>query len=253
MHSKKFTTMLMLGCLVLATSLQAAAEIRKAVVTAFTEPVEWQKSGTADWKPVSLNQALGGGDKVRTGDSGNATLTLDEGSVIELAPATEFSIQTLTKDPASQKLDSVIAILRGRVRAQVTPLQAGSRFEIETPIIVAAVRGTTLNVGVGPGGEVTAFSEDGAVQLTHEGENKFTATLDTGAEGLIEYDPATGVIKVTCTKGKIELMGPDGILRTLVAGDTVVFSGGAATFIPAVAATADAPPSESIAEPASVG
>ncbi|GEM_PF-2550539 len=195
--------------------------------------VEWRRGETDTWKLVSDNQTLERGDQVRTGDPGEAVLNLEDGTVIQLSSGTEFTVSAMAKDPATEQIESVVALLKGRVRAQVHPLKPGSTFEIETPAMVASVRGTTLNVGINADGSINAGSEEGNVQLIREGENNFIAKLESGEEALIEYDPNTGTIKITCLKGILEITGPDGSEHTLNPGDTVTFEGGAATFIPA--------------------
>jgi len=42
--------------------------------------------------------------------------------------------------------------------------------------------------------------------------------------------------------GTFEVVGPDGITRTLHPGETIIFSAGAATFVPATPPGPDAPP-----------
>ena len=205
----------------------------KTQFTQINGTVEWRRGENDTWKIVADNQQLERGDQVRTGDPGEATLALEDGTVIQLFSGTEFTVSTMGKDPATEQIESVVALLKGRVRAQVHPLKPGSTFEIETPAMVASVRGTTLNVGINADGAITAGSEEGNVNLIREGENNFIAKLETGEEALIEYDPNTGKVKVTCLKGILEITGPDGSERTLNPGDSVTYEGGAATFIPA--------------------
>lgn len=241
--------------LVIGTALLGAATVfadrvsRQAEITALSGEVEWLKGGAGDWMAASLNHKLESGDKIRTGPGSEATLTLDDGSVLQLSPDAEFAIQSLSRDSNTQQLESLLAILKGKVRAQVTPLTEGSSFEIETPAMVAAVRGTTLNLGINPDGTISASSEEDIVDLVREGENSFTAVLETGEEVLIEYNPDTGEIKITCVKGPVDVTGPDGVTRTMNREDVLVFSGGAATFIPVVTPTTDdAPIANSISE-----
>lgn len=251
---------LALGVL-LGPSIASADRVsRQAVITSSSGQVEWLKSGSDTWQAAGVDQQLASGDKVRTGEGGQVVLTYDDGSTTELSANTEFAVQTLTKDSANEQLESIVAILEGRVRAQVTPLKEGSKFEIETPVMVAAVRGTTLGVGVDtstgtPGViNVEVTNEDGSVDLyREEGENPFTIKTESGDEVLVEYDPQTGVIKITSIKGTFEVIGPDKVTRILNEGDTVIFKGGAATFIPAGAPLGDAPIADTFVEPTSGG
>lgn len=225
---------------------------RQATLTTVTGGVEWLKAGSADWKAATLNQSLGGGDRVRTGGAGEAILTFDDGSATQVFPNSELAIQSLTKDAASGRIDSVLGILKGKLRAEVTPLTEGSSFQVETPVMVTAVKGTTLTVGVNDDSSINLGSEDGDITFEKVGENAFKGVMDTGDEALVEYDPATGDIKITSLKGTFEVTGPDGVTRTLGPGDSIIYSGGAATFIPAGTPTGDAPATETFAEPASL-
>ena len=242
---------------VIAAVLFGAAEgfadriSRQAEISALSGQVEFLKGGAGDWEKAALNQKLESGDKIRTGPGSGATLALDDGSVLQLSPEAEFAIQTLSRDSNTKQLESLLAILKGKVRAQVTPLTEGSRFEIETPAMVAAVRGTTVNVGLNPDNTIGASSEDGTVDLIREGENSFTAALDTGEELLIEHNPETGEIKLTCVSGPVDVVGPDGVTRTMNSGDILIFSGGAATFIPLTPPGGDAPVGGALSEPPS--
>ncbi len=234
------------------SSAWAASVPRQAEVSSAAGQVEWLKSGEATWQAASAGQKLGGGDKVRTGENSEAVLMFDDESKIQLFADSEFSIQTLTKNSASEELESVLAIMKGKLRADVTPLKGGSKFEIETPAVVAAVRGTTLFITINPDGTVSITSDSGAVELIHRGENNFTALLGNGEEAAIDYNPASGVVKVTSISGSFDVKGPDGDVKTLNEGDTVIFGPGPATFVPGgPGPTNDAPVTETQSEPAS--
>src|SRR3989338_8458995 len=141
---------LTLGLLFGSASAWADQVLRQAEITGANGKVEWLKAGASDWQPVTLNQKLDGGDKLRTGEESSAVLTMDEGSQIDLSAGSEFAVQTLTKDSQTEQLQSVLAIMKGKMKAQVTPLKNGSSFEVETPVMVAAVRGTTFTITVNP-------------------------------------------------------------------------------------------------------
>ena len=244
--------LLTLGMVLGTGSVWAAREARQAELSHATGKVEWLKSGEATWQSASVGQKLAGGDKVRTGEDGEGTLTLDDGSKIQLFANSEFSVQTLTKDTANEEMDTILALMKGRLRADVTPLKGNSKFEIETPSVVAAVRGTTLEITINPDGSISVTSDSGKVELIHKGENKFDAMLENGDKAEISYNPSSGVIKVTSRNGSFDVKGPDGISKTLNEGDTVIFGAGPATFVPgAPVTTTDAPVTETQTEPAS--
>ena len=226
-----------------------AASARQASLTSMSGQVEWLKAGTSAWKAAQVNQKLENGDKIRTDEGAQATLVLDDGSTLQLSPGSEFAIQGLTKDAATDRLETTLAILKGRVKAEVTPLQEGSKFEIETPVLVAAVRGTTYSVGVNPDGSISVTDEDGNVVASGSGEPAFKVSLDNGDDMLVTKNPAKGEVRVRSVGGTFTVVGPDGSEKELNPGDEIVFSAGGATFIPTVDETTNAPGTDPTFEP----
>ncbi len=240
---------LILGVLIGTASAWADQVLRQAQVTSMNGKVEWLKAGSSDWQAVSPNQQLGGGDKMRTGEASTATLTLDEGSHIDLSANTEFAVQILAKDSKTEQLQSILAIMKGKMKAQVTPLKNGSSFEVETPVMVAAVRGTLFTITVNPDGSVDVVTDDGDVELIRKGQNKFIIKLGKGKEVRVEVDPKNGDVRITSIKGDFDITGPDGKVIHITEGQTVIIRGGAATFIPLTLAVAQPPAGDSIGEP----
>jgi hypothetical protein len=179
-------------------------------------------------------------------------LTLDDGSKIQVFANSEFAVQSLAKDSATEQLESILAVMKGKLRAEVVKQPEGSTFEFETPIMVAAIRGTTPVITVNPDGSVAVTDEDGLVDLVNEDGINFTATLDTGDQVHIVQDQTAGEIRITSVNGTFEVVGPDGKVYTLNTGDTIILTAGAATFIPAGTNTPDAPTGDGFGEPAGV-
>ena len=249
MKRKWFLGFLVFVCAAVLGRPIFAGSTRQASVTSITGKVEWLKAGSSEWNAAQVNQKLESGDKVKTGEASEATLTLDEGSQIQLMPGTEFSVQSLTK-ASDEQMETVLAVLKGKVRSQVTPLKPGSTFEIETPILVASVLGTTLNVGVNPDGSISVTDEDGNVVASGSGEPAFNAALDNGDEAQVTKNP-DGSITVKSVNGTFTVKGPDGGEQELNPGDEVVFTpDGAATYVPAGPGdTTDAPGTDPRFEP----
>ena len=91
-------------------------------------------------------QSLTQGDVIRTGPDGLADITYFDGSLTRLGPDTEFTITelaTLDNDAQSKRIKG--SHVRGRTWNRVTELaDSQSRFEIETPVATAAVKGTVF-------------------------------------------------------------------------------------------------------------
>jgi hypothetical protein len=105
------------------------------------------KPGEKEWSRGEAGTTLGVDYKIKTAANGHATLTFFEGSIIELEGNTEIGLAELGMAGTSStiKLKQTIGETISRVKKLADP---ASRYEIETPAAVAAVRGTTMYVSV---------------------------------------------------------------------------------------------------------
>lgn len=95
-----------------------------------------------DWQLAAPGMAVGVGDAARTGEAAWLELRFDDGNLIRLQADSEIAIVQLSDfDDGSRR--TVIDLRRGRLWAVV---EGDEPFEIETPGLVAGVRGTTLRV-----------------------------------------------------------------------------------------------------------
>lgn len=87
------------------------------------------------------------GDELRTGD-GRLRVVFRDDSVLNLAEDTRVVIDEQVFDPDQGQYNSVMRLLRGKVRAAVSHYygEAGAEYEVETPTAVAGVRGTTFAI-----------------------------------------------------------------------------------------------------------
>ena len=93
-----------------------------------------------DFIPAEEGTPMEEGDHVRTGTDGTAELAIDGDSVIELAPNSDFIVNSL----AAQRTEFHLGI--GSFMAKIKTLLKGRRMEFHTQTAVAAVRGTELAV-----------------------------------------------------------------------------------------------------------
>lgn len=97
-------------------------------------------------------QPLRAGDRLETGDTlrssqGSVTLTLEDHSLLTIAPDTEIQVRNLQTFRGSELSDTVLSLPHGSVESSVAPDKTGvGRFEIRTPATVTGVRGTQLRV-----------------------------------------------------------------------------------------------------------
>jgi hypothetical protein len=98
------------------------------------------------WVPATAALQLRPGDRIHTGWKSGATLTLPDGSKLEVKPMSMVQIGTLEVGPDGRVSGRVLLQL-GEVRAQVNRLRGSSAdFEVKTPTSTTSVRGTKFTV-----------------------------------------------------------------------------------------------------------
>jgi hypothetical protein len=132
--------------------------------------------GTAAFAAAADGDIVNTGDRVQTAQNSHAMVTFFDGSTLEIEPVTTVQIEE------AASVDGALAIrisqTIGRTWASVQKLtRADSKFEIRTPTLVAAVRGTAFITEVLADGTSTVRTTDGIVQVTAQGQ---TVTVSTG-------------------------------------------------------------------------
>jgi uncharacterized repeat protein (TIGR01451 family) len=121
------------------------------------------KAGTDNWVEAEVGMTLEVGDIVKSGDNSNAEITFFDGSTIELQAGTQIEVASL--DIAMDTGSTTIRLKQeiGNTISRVTKLvDPASRYEVETPAGVAAVRGSVMLVYV---------IEDGTTRITNQEGN----------------------------------------------------------------------------------
>lgn len=91
------------------------------------------------------------GDEVST-QSGSAVLQLANGSLIRMGQDSHLIFNRLTRYGKTGMVDTLMRLERGSLEAEVEALtEDGSRFEIDTPSAIAAVRGTAFKLQANKG------------------------------------------------------------------------------------------------------
>jgi hypothetical protein len=130
------------------------------------------KPGETEWIRGEAGITLDIDCKIKTATNGQATLTFFEGSVIELDGDTEIGLAELGMSGTTNtiKLKQTLGKTMSRVKKLADP---ASRYEIETPAAVAAVRGTTMYVSVSNNGTTVVGNVEGsAVAIVNGVETK---------------------------------------------------------------------------------
>lgn len=150
----------LLGLLVMAAP-DVSANNLTALVSAASGRVAFMKEGTKQVVPVEVGVTrLVSGDVLMTGPNSRATLQIDgqagvadaahpEKSTVEVDAKTKVLISNLFADVATQGETVEIGVGQGRVICNVRKINTQSeRFEVQTPTVVAAVRGTNFATDV---------------------------------------------------------------------------------------------------------
>ncbi len=144
----------------------------------------WLISGSQGMRrPVTEQSTIRVGDELIT-RTGTVNVELADGSHIRVAPDSRLVFNRMTQYGKAGMVDTRLRLNQGEIHTRVKPIiQEGSRFEIETPSAVAAVRGTAFTMQTSPGktqlqvteGEV-AFGPPGQVRYIPAG---YSASVDT--------------------------------------------------------------------------
>jgi len=132
------------------------------------------KAGANHWIEAKVGMCLEVGDSIKTGDDSGAEITLIDGTTIELQAGTEIEVDSLgTTDtgPGTIVVKQTIGSIIFRVIKIVDP---GSRYEVETPTGVVAVRGSAAEIhvmedgttwGCNLEGDIWAVAQDVELQI----------------------------------------------------------------------------------------
>ncbi|MCW5547678.1 MAG: FecR domain-containing protein [Opitutaceae bacterium] len=171
MHKKILTWLWMIGFAALLTAeaqAQTAApgQIKAARVTG---------SVTATKDGVTINVAngteLSQGYVVNTAQNSSVVLVFSNGATMNLAQETSLAIDEFTQDPFADEISVAqltaepsasrtrLNLSRGELVGNVKKLNydAGSSFEVQTPVGAAGIRGTTFRIVFRPDGTGKAF------------------------------------------------------------------------------------------------
>ncbi len=132
--------------------------------------VQVMKSGSGNWASLPVGTVLQNGDTIRTGDASRALITFFDGTTIELKAGTQVEIASLIVGSQSGSTTIQLKQQIGETISTVTKLiDPASRYEIETPAAVAAVRGSAMRVVVDSSGRTTVTNIEGTISVVAQG------------------------------------------------------------------------------------
>lgn len=120
-----------------------------AKITFYTGEVQVQKPQKEAWDKALFNQPLNSGQKVKTQDESRAEIGFADGSIIRIDSNSKLDIIDAKKDKGGAQT-ATAKVWSGKVWANVNKMSKKTKFQIESPTAVAAVRGTVYRMAVSP-------------------------------------------------------------------------------------------------------
>jgi len=158
----------------LVSSLSAAESTDIALILKSKGSVKVKDNSTKKWQESQIGMRLNSGDLVKTGDNALAAIMFtDDKSLLKVRDNSSFTIQGQRQESSiAKKIKLTLGSLWVKVQKQDT------KFLVETPSGVAAVKGTEFYCMVDNNGNVSIVCIEGLVSLI----NKLGKTLVNAGE-----------------------------------------------------------------------
>ena len=150
-------------------------------VTQASGKVQYRMGGKAPtgWRALQVGTVLGAAAEVRTGSDSRAMLT-HQGTTLTVSPESVLKLPGADRPNGVYRVFQSLGTLLYRIKERAAGMAA---FEVETPYLVAVVKGTVFTVNASKNGT--------AVHLT---------------EGVVDVQPTLGGTGVTLTPGRTALI-----------------------------------------------
>lgn len=139
-----------------------------AVLEVLDAGVEVRRVDTANWVAVAVESIVGAGDSIRTDATGRARITFfADGTDTELQPNTDYRIDAF--EGSDQAFTLTVAVLLGETTQRIgRALGADSAYDVITPAMTLAARGTIFTVRVQDTGRSAMLTREGEVSAGKE-------------------------------------------------------------------------------------
>lgn len=154
-----------------------------AVVSLLEGTAEVLPGGKKEWRSLKLQDALRGGDEVRTGAKARLELSLPDQSQLRFADSTRFRIIELPAGDAAEEKGARVHMALGRSWANVSKAVGVRKggFELSCDNAVAGVRGTVYRMNVHEDKSALVRVYEGEVYVKGGGERVAEASKPMGA------------------------------------------------------------------------
>ncbi len=200
----RLVSQILLVLVLLFCSACTAGNSAATALTGFQGEVLVKKAGAADWARAAADMKLEKGDIIKAGTSAGAVVTFFDGSTIELKADTQIEIAELVQEKSTAiRLKQQIGETISTVKKLADP---ASRYEIETPSAVAAVRGSAMQVSVTQDGTTRVQNLEGKISVLAQGVE---VAIPVGSSStVLPGQPPASPQPVLTTPASTQLTGP---------------------------------------------
>jgi FecR protein len=217
MLTKKALVMLFTLILTVIPVLAQDSGELAATLEVLAPTVEVLRVNTVNWIAVKAEAIVGVGDTIRTNEAGRARVTFfADGTDTELLPNTEYRIERF--ESAGESFNLSVEVIVGQTTQRLARLlDAGSSYNITTPGMVLAARGTAFALRVENSGRAAMLVSEGNVQAEQD-----SVSADVPPEFGVRAASGAGLSDVVRAKTFDELDAAlDGCAATLTTPDDV--------------------------------
>jgi len=168
MKTKLIAIIAIAGALLFTNLLASAQNEFAATLEVLNAGVEVQRVNTSNPIAVHVEAIVGVGDIIRTDATGQARITFfADGTDATLEPNTEYSIVKFQGD--DQNFQLTVEALAGEVTHRLNrALGANSSYDVQTPGMTLAARGTVFTVRVEADGRSAMLTREGTVAADND-------------------------------------------------------------------------------------
>lgn len=193
-----------------------ASKDQAIILDSFEGSVEVRATGDGTWKQVSAGHVLQAGDRVRAGSDGHAVIRWDGLGESELGANSEVLLKSDAPVQGTDERSVELRLEVGRIWTRLLRLiDVDAGFVVETPDVIATVRGTSFDVST-KNGLTEVWVAQSAVEIDGD---KMSVVVPEGRSAVF---PVGALPSVTGTQ-RISLLTQDPWQRTNLERDQVFF------------------------------
>jgi hypothetical protein len=186
-----------------AESQSSMVSSNQATLSSFYGLVEIQTDET--WQVASDDSILTNGARLRTASFSSVLLTFPDGSLAQIGPDSEISIEKLTVDPTNGTRDISLMQWSGESTHTVVSFDGATpNYRVDTPSASGQVKGTQFHVQV-VADQTVWMVDDGAVEVSGGGTS---VQVEAGEKTSVSADePPADPVEFITGQGEVNSIG----------------------------------------------